>query len=152
MPTFTYSLASSVAASIPEPIDQRSRFFGRDIWFKNGDYFVTPSGDWLIAEGREALKQAVMRRLLTSPGEWATLPDYGVGVRDYIKAKNTPGARADLVNRIQSQLLKEPRVARVREVIIDTEAVPNGLKVSVKFDARGEIRRNTPEIVTVEVN
>ena len=152
MPSFSFSLASTTPAAVPEPISQQDRFFGRDIFFKTGDYEVSHTGDWIIVEGEEALKQAVLRRLITSPGEWATLPDYGVGVRDFIKAKNTPGARAELVNRIESQLLKEPRIARVREVIIDTESVADGLKVSVKFDARGEIQRSRPLIVTVEVN
>ncbi len=151
MASFTFTLATTTAAPIPAPVSQQDRFFGRDLWFKEGDYSVNPAGDWLTVEGVEAIKQSLIRRLITSPGEWQTVPEFGVGARDFIKSKNTPASRQELVNRIEAQYLRDPRVAAVREVVIDTEEVEDGLKISIKFGVKGEPTRNQPRIISVEV-
>src|ERR1700760_714542 len=77
---------------------QQANFYGSDIWFDlatpdntgQADYVITPAGDFQMATGLQALQQALLRRLLTAPGEWQTLPDYGVGATQYVKAQNTP--------------------------------------------------------------
>lgn len=149
MATFTFTISAPAAPSVPVPIDQVDRFFGRDLFF-DGDMAVTPAGDWLTVEGREALRQAIRRRIVTNPGEWQTLPDYGVGARLFVKAKNTAAARDELVQRISGQLAAEQRIAQILEVILDTDSIPDGLKISVKVQPTGETQRNRPVIVTVE--
>ena len=122
--------------------DQKDRLFGRDLFFDvsdaNGaDLKVAPSGDWLTVTGREALRQSVIRRLLTSPGEWRTKPDYGVGLRDFVKTKNTSTAREYLKTRIRSQLLKDTRIQEVRDVRFDT-SVASTLRIAVYVVPKGQ--------------
>jgi hypothetical protein len=56
-----------------------------------------------------------MRRTITNPGEWKTKPNYGVGARLYVKAKDTPATRSELAARIRSQYLLDQRVESVDE-------------------------------------
>ena len=130
--------------------------FGRDIAFdltKNAgaDFTVTASGDWASVEGERALRQAVIRRLITSPGEWATLPEYGAGMRNFIKKKLTTTARDQITDRIKSQLLRDPRIARVNNVELQSLDDTEGLQVIVVVTPRGKSVRNTLDIRAVIV-
>ena len=134
--------------------EQTSRRFGRDIWFDltSGDanLEVTAAGDWAVVEGRAALRQALIRRILTSPGEWQTLPDYGVGARTFVKSRDTPAAREELEERIRAQFAQETRVRSVEQVLV--ERLGDGLlRVSVTVIPAGEAFRRQPLIASVEV-
>jgi phage baseplate assembly protein W len=129
--------------------------YGRDLWFdvatpEGADTIVGPSGDWKLVEGREALRQALLRRILTNPGEWATLPDYGVGARLYVKAKYTRAMRDELTARISSQLMRDPRVERVEQVVVD-QPEAGLLKITVQVTPKGRLLRDGPLVATVEV-
>lgn len=133
-------------------------FFGEDIWYAavhddgSGEYVITPAGDLQVAVGREALRQALIRRLITRPDEWPTLPDYGVGALDYVKGKNTPSARAELEARVRSQFARDQRVERVDIVMVTPldDGSP-GLKVSVQVTPRGRLRSDRPLAFSTEV-
>ena len=160
MSGFTWTLpgpaAGSSGVSNTEIAGQRSRAFGSDIWFdvsegQDADMEVTPAGDWLPVEGTEALRQAVLRRIITNPGEWQTLPDYGVGARLFVKARNTPAARAELEERIRSQLGREPRVGSVEQVLVEQLDDNVGIKVSVQIVPAGETDRAIPIVASVQI-
>lgn len=109
--------------------------YGCDLWLGIGetavpDMVVTPAGDLLTVDSRECLRQAILRRLITRPGEWATLPDYGIGAADYVKEKNNPAKREELRAKIIGGLTKDPRILRVDAVEI--EVTPELLRIAVR--------------------
>lgn len=134
---------------------QKDRLFGRDIYFDvtketGGDTVTAPNGDWLLTRGRECLRQSLIRRIITSPGEWMTLPDYGVGARQFVKARNNRANQAELQNRIRSQLLQDERVEKVLDVRTDF-SVADTVKIRVVVQPRGDSLNATPLNVYVEV-
>lgn len=133
----------------PYPAKELRKLFGRDL-FWDGDYVVASSGDWAIVEGEAALRQSIIRRIITAPGEWRTRPDYGVGARHYVKARRTPGVVDELKSMIKKQLLRDPRVAEVQAVDIDT-SLAEVLKISVKVKPKGKALRSEPFVAKVEV-
>lgn len=115
--------------------DDIAEAFGGDIWLgigdvPNPDMMVTPAGDLLTVSQRECLRQAILRRIITRPGEWATLPDYGIGAADYIKEKNSPAKREELRAKIVGGLMKDTRIARVDAV--EVEVSENMLRIAVR--------------------
>lgn len=52
---------------------------------------------------KETIKQNLKMLILTAPGERLMLPDYGVGLRNYLFEQNLSSVRADLSNAIVNQ-------------------------------------------------
>lgn len=154
---FTVPAADSGAGSIskPERASQIDKLFGRDIWFDvtesiGANYIVTPSGDWQTCEGRECLRQSIIRRIITDPGEWQAIPEYGIGARRFVKARNTQAVRDELKERIRSQIEEEPGVETLDQVFVDvSEGV---LKIGVVITPKGRALQNEPLRVSVEVS
>jgi phage baseplate assembly protein W len=144
-----------------EQESQESRFYGADIHLDvaapdvtlgQASYVTTASGDWALARGREALRQSLIRRTVTNPGDWATKPNYGVGARQYVKAKNTRSKRAELESRIREQYMSDPRVHSVDIVTVTPldDGSP-GVKISVQVTPKGRLRTDQPLEVAMEV-
>lgn len=162
-PTFTISDPPSGYQGTPESEQQSqdARFYGVDIWLDiaapdvtlgQAHYVTTAAGDWAVARGREALRQSLMRRIVTNPGDWQTKPDYGVGARQYVKAKNTSTKRAELESRIRSQFARDVRVHSVDIVTIaELDDGSPGVKISVTVTPRGRLRTDKPLEVSLEV-
>lgn len=140
---------------------QDARFYGVDIHLDvaapdvtlgQAHYVTTASGDWAIARGREALRQSLTRRLISNPGDWATKPNYGVGARQYVKAKNTSSKRAELESRIREQFMLDPRVHSVDIVTVTPldDGAP-GVKISIQVTPKGRLRTDQPLDVSLEV-
>ncbi len=156
MTTLTWELPGGEVSSIrSELLSQFSKLFGTDIWYDvqadQPDTVVTPAGDWLAVDGHEALRQSLLRRTITNPGELATIPGFGVGARLYIKARNTPAMRDELEQRIRSQYLADPRVEAVGTVSIEQLTAGPGLKLSVQVVPRGRLKPDRPLILITEV-
>ena len=152
--TLTYTATAPVATPVPEPIQQQDRLFGRDVWLdvtegRDADYVVSPAGDWTLAAGREALRQSIIRRIITDPGEWATLPEYGVGARMFVKTRNTQAARDELEERIRAQLLRDRRIESVETV--EVEITADKVRIGVVVLPRGRAQENEPVRAAVEV-
>jgi hypothetical protein len=154
--TFTIPTPSNGTASIPltDAAAQLDTLWGLDIWFDvnndRPDYVTTPAGDWLTVDGREALRQSLIRRFLTSPTEYAVIPDYGAGVRDFVKARDTRARRDELVDRIRAQALRDVRVEGVQQVTI-TDLTGGGIKIFVLVVPRGRVRPDDVVDVVLEV-
>lgn len=129
---------------------------GVDIWMGDdaGDgvpnYNVLPSGDWRLVSGREAVKQSLRRRFMTSPGEWATKPDYGAGLRAAVKSRARQSDIDDIVNRLRSQAMKDTRVLAVLSVTatrLGTYGIAYRIVVQLKGDDGTplEVTDNIPE-------
>jgi len=150
-----------VGTPASESASQDARFYGSDIWLNvaapdvelgRARYVTTAAGDWALATGRESLRQSLMRRLITNPGDWQTKPDYGVGARQYVKAKNTSSVRAELESRIRAQFSRDVRVHSVDLVTLDRlDGDAPGIKISVLVTPRGRLRTNKVLTVALEV-
>lgn len=153
MSTYSYTvtgLGSSPATIQPVPASQIDRLFGRDILWKRGEPSVSPAGDWILVEGEAALSQWVVHCIVTNPGEYATHPNYGVGARAYLRTRDTRASRDELTNRTQSQLVTDPRIDSVEDVVI--QRVSDGvLKMAVAILPKGRTRRAGPLLIAVEI-
>lgn len=133
---------------------QAAKLFGRDIWFdvsaEIANYIVTPAGDWLTVEGAEALRQSLLRRIITNPGEWAARPNFGVGARQFVRARNTRATRDELAERVRAQFLSDPRVESVQEITVKQFA-DGGLFLSAPVRPLGRLRPDDVLGVRLEV-
>jgi phage baseplate assembly protein W len=137
---------------------QAAAFYGEDVWFDVtqgaiADYVVTAAGDWQAVSGITALRQSLLRRTITNPGEWKTKPGYGVGAREYVKAKDTPAMRAEITARVRQQYLLDQRVESVDSVTIEKvhDGIGPGLRLNVAYTPRGRLRTDKPDRIVIEV-
>jgi len=77
------------------------------------DYVRTTTGDRALVSGLENYKDALFRRLITSPGSIVHRPDYGVGIKNYQGAPLSLEKQRELVVRIEEQFLRDPRTEKV---------------------------------------
>jgi len=153
MPTYTYTvtgLGAGPASAVPVPLDQIDKLFGRDILWHDGNSSVSPAGDWTLVEGNAAIRQWVVNCLVTSPGEFATRPQYGVGARDYLRGRQTQAAVDELKGRIQSQLVRDDRIAEIDDVAVEFVS-GSVIKIAVSIIPKGRARRAQPFIVATEI-
>lgn len=131
-------------------VRQIDKLYGRDIWWNYAaqgvvQRQVADDGDWRSVGGIEALRQAIIRRIITNPGEWTTLPSFGVGARNYVKARNVRSTRDELTNRIKEQLLQDPRIERVEQVIV--EARESVLRIQIQVTPKARLSPNGVGVV-----
>jgi phage baseplate assembly protein W len=70
----------------------------------------------------------VLRRLLTSPGDYIWQPDYGAGLARFI---GQPVNVSQIKAVVRSQIFKEAAVARQPEPAIDIQVTPGGMTGTV---------------------
>ena len=114
---------------------EQKELLGKDMYF-DGDFSVSAAGDFQTIEGLEALKQALHHRLITRPGEYRLRPEYGVGVRDFVKKRRQQSSLNELRQRITDQISLDDRVEQVVEVVI--EDITDGVRIGVVVRASGE--------------
>lgn len=153
MATFTWTLPSAPTTSLgttggsasadlsAEQLQERQ--FGTDIKFEN-DYDITSAGDYLLLSGLENLRAAVYRRLLTNPGEYKLVPDYGVGMKRWVKKPDTSANRAEMKTIIEQQLLRDPRIQEIVQIAIESLENQPGVKVGIVLRANGRALRFRP--------
>lgn len=134
----SYTLPAPTPIVVAPGTDPGTRdLFGYDIAFRE-DFLLTPGGDYMRLGGKDNLKAAIYRRLITRPGEFRFRPSYGVGVGNYVKKNPTSAVLDQLKQRIKEQLLQDPRISGaevdVQSTTIYTTPV---LKVYVKVTAGG---------------
>lgn len=137
MPTFTIPVTPSPLGTEAETVI--ADVFGRDLLWKDNNLQVTASGDYALVEGLDAIRQAVWLRLITSPGEYAVRPDYGIGVPQFVKKRITPAVLDELRQRCIDQLVKDDRIERVVDVLTERYDIGDqtGIRVIVKIEAVG---------------
>lgn len=110
---------------------------GRDIAHKS-DFLLTATGDLDTLSGLENVKQALYRRLLTSPGSLIHRPNYGVGIKDFQNAPAGLETQRQLALRIQEQFEQDPRIESVLGVRLDVnDLFPEMTEVIVRVRVRG---------------
>lgn len=141
-------VATAPATSPSGPLDREfGRLFGTDIYFEN-DFVVTSAGDYLLRSGIANLKAAIYRRLITRPGEYKFVPEYGVGIRDYVKKRSNAATIDSLRTAITEQLLRERRIDSVERVALDV--TPDAINVGIVIKAAGRALRFRPFQFTEE--
>lgn len=104
---------------------------GCDIYFDvssgaGPNTIVTPSGDWKLVTGRACVRQALIRRYITTPGTWKTKPKYGAGVLALLRKKMTSTTKATAIANIKAQSVMVKRVKSCDSVEIE-RLVINGV-------------------------
>jgi phage baseplate assembly protein W len=97
------------------------------------DLTVSSTGDLAVASGVNLAQQRVLRRLLTSPGDYIWQLDYGAGLARFI---GQPGNSLQIRAVVRSQIFKEASVARTPEPVIDVSFSPSGTASTVYVQVR----------------
>lgn len=96
------------------------------------------SGDVQVETGRENVRQALFRRLMTSPGTLVHRPNYGVGIKDYQNATLTLDQKRSLAQRIKDQFEQDDRVKEVSGVRMESEdETPEKTVITVRIKLVG---------------
>jgi len=145
--TSTTQSDSTVAAAL-------RKLFGSDIWLdvstgQNADRIPTAAGDWTLADGEEAVRQSLLRRIITSPGDWKTKPEYGVGARRFLKQRATQATADELITLIRGQFGRDKRVEAV--LAIEVQWTGALLRLAVATKLKGRALRDAPLFVSVQV-
>lgn len=118
-------------------MSQLDEFLKRDIAFKS-DFVATPSGDLEIIAGLENLKEALFRRLVTTPGSIIHRPTYGVNLKAFQNSIANLETKRRLALAIREQFEQDPRVEKVTGVsILKDDNKPDLIIVNCKVAVRG---------------
>jgi phage baseplate assembly protein W len=129
----TYTMPAAPAPS-PPTLPRDGALVARDVRFTT-DYTIA-SGDYALVEGDAAVKQSIVCEARTSPGELASVPDYGYGLAASVRKAATKSVRDERANRVRERARRNPRVDKVLDVI--TTATDAGeLKLEVRVTAAG---------------
>jgi len=109
----------------PEEVFEKDVALGR-----NGE-LMTADGDFLVAAGRDNLRQALKNRIETERGELIFHPEYGSNIRRLIGVVNGPTATLLAAQYARSAVQADPRVARVTV----SKATVNGDVINVTTEA-----------------
>lgn len=91
----------------------------KDIAHKK-DLLRAPDGDLDTIQGLANVKEALFRRLITTPGALLHRPDYGVGIKDFQNAVNKIDTQRALALRIKEQFERDTRIDSLEGVRFDT--------------------------------
>lgn len=114
-----------------------SGVYGKDMAFFD-DFVVTDTGDFDTVEGLENVKQALWRRLITTPGSVIHRPDYGVGIKNYQNSINSLARQREISLKIKEQFELDERVESVTGISFSTvDNYPDKLIINVKVKIIG---------------
>ncbi len=95
------------------------------------DLAWSPTGDLAAADTPAVTQQRVLRRLLTSPGEYIWALDYGAGLATFV---GQPGAASAILAATRGQIFKEAAVAQTPAPVIDLAPSATGtLYVHIRY-------------------
>ena len=107
-----------------------------DVWLEwTGDWVVSATGDILLANGDDEVRQRLERRLFTAPKGYIWHPEYGAGLPEKIGSVYTVSQIQSIV---RSQLNLEASVAPNPPAQLTVVQSPGGyVTISIKyFDAK----------------
>jgi hypothetical protein len=102
-----------------------------------GTLQLTAGGDYKLESGAQLVRKLILRRLVTTPGDFFHLPNYGIGIK--VKEPIASTKLAALKTEIEQQCLREREVAQASAAV--TLATNGVLTVTVRARLRptGEI-------------
>lgn len=98
--------------------------------FTGGGLEGSATGDLRTASGSERVKQRILRRLLTNPGDYVFHPEYGAGLGKKIGETVRPGEWKALIS---GQMLREETVASHPSPEVKLTLIQGGVSVSVAY-------------------
>lgn len=101
-----------------------------------GSIPVNADGDYAFDDGITNLKKRIYRRLLTSKGKFAALPDYGVGVPGKLKKLGTAAVRLQLAAEAEKQIAQEPDVLGVKVRVENDQSTPGLTRFKIRVRAK----------------
>ena len=111
--------------------------------FVGGTLLINSGGDYERESGAPFIKKLILRRLLTLPGGFFHLPDYGIGlgVKELLPATNLLQLRASIIRQVE----REPEVveADVRLLL--------GLLNDLEVQVRARLRSGDPINISFQV-
>lgn len=113
--------------------DLDMQFFPVDEKQAQGTWRHEPSGDIAIQDGEASLKKRVIRRILTTRGAFAHLPNYGID--PMVKSLARSGNIQALINDIAEQVRQEPDVSQVG-VSAERSSTPGLLDLAIYIRRR----------------
>ena len=97
------------------------------------DLLRAADGDLDTIKGIANVREALFRRLMTTPGSLIHRPEYGVGIKSWQNATMTLDNQRSLAKKIQQQFERDFRVAQVTSVrVIQDPQVPGKVTIFVK--------------------
>lgn len=106
------------------PTDPAGDPFGVDILFTDRKQ-LSAAGDYITIGGRENLRLAIYRRLDTNPGEYKLRPQYGAGLRSYVKKPRTKAILDEARGRCLEQIAREKRIQLVTALELNPADLPS---------------------------
>jgi phage baseplate assembly protein W len=109
-----------VPASTPQVSAQTDpdAVYGTDCQLFDGDLQPTDGGDFATVAGRANLRQAIVGRIATDPGELLFHLDYGCAIRKLLGKANGPTSELLAGKYVAGALLSDPRVKFVSSAIV----------------------------------
>ena len=109
-----------------------------DIKHKSDFVQKTGTGDLDTISGLDNIKDAIMRRIFTTPGSLVHRPTYGAGLKSYVGSPMTINTQQKLALTIQDQVLQEPRISKVNSIqFVNTDQEPEKVFLVVKVEVIG---------------
>lgn len=110
--------------------------------------------DFSFIDSRAELIQRIIRRLLTTPGEWLPFPRYGAGLRRYVNETLTPQVAFRIKADCLSQIVEEPDVATLPAPQVLLSRFPDGIVVTIQLYTKSlqpvsfSFNPNAPDVFT----
>lgn len=111
--------------------------FGTDLRLPTGpeeSIRHTAAGDVPDVSGRANLRESLLRRILTNPGEIVHRPAFGCGLAAFLERPLTPSWKARMASAVRSNLLLDPRVADASVTVSQGIPTDSSRKGAVTFE------------------
>lgn len=104
--------------------------------FIAGTLQLDAAGDYKLETGPQLVKKLILRRLMTTPGDFFHLPDYGIGIR--LKEPVPPVDLGRLKTAVEQQVLRETEVQTASATVtLDANGILT-VVVRAKLKSTGE--------------
>ena len=111
------------------------------------DYQKSSKGDLQTITDILNLREAIYRRVFTTPGEVLHRPKYGIGLKRFLNKPCTETNKQELINLVKLNLPAEKRIETVEQVLCDWSS--DVLNLIIKVTAYGRIIQFDYEVVKV---
>ena len=109
----------------------------QDIAFQD-DFVGNATGSIDTMTGIANVKEAIFRRLVTTPGSLIHRPNYGVGIKKWQNALASLANQHELATEIKAQLELDPRVELVSGVRINfNDLTPDRVEIQITVTVTG---------------
>ena len=125
------SIQAQFAASNNSTRDIANPQVPSDNWFA-GTLQLNAAGDYKLESGKQLVRKLILRRLISTPGDFFHMPGYGLGIQ--LKEPIPPSQLGALKTQIEQQARQEPEVEAARASV--TLASNGVLTVKVRVTLR----------------